>query len=50
MLENAAKDGYGRCNAVAIVALGLGSVIFLSTILIVGALLLRNRWDDMGRR
>jgi hypothetical protein len=34
----------------AIIALGLGSLVFLSTAVIVGALLLRGHWDDLARR
>lgn len=32
-----------------IIALGLGSIVFFSTVFIVIALLIRNRWDDMGK-
>jgi hypothetical protein len=32
------------------VALGFGSLIFLTTILLVIALNLRHEWEDMGRR
>jgi hypothetical protein len=32
-----------------IIALGLGSIVFFSTVFIVVALLIRHRWDDMGR-
>jgi hypothetical protein len=35
---------------VAFIAFGLGSLIFLSSALIVGALLLRGQWDELGRR
>ena len=31
-----------------IIALGLGSIVFFSTVLIVVALLMRKRWDDMA--
>jgi hypothetical protein len=34
----------------AIVALGLGSLAFLSAAVIAGALLLRSQWDDLARR
>lgn len=31
-----------------IIALGLSSIVFFSTVLIVVALLMRKRWDDMA--
>ena len=31
-----------------LVALGLGSVVFLSVVLIVAALMLRGSWEKMG--
>ncbi len=31
-----------------LVALALGSVVFLSVILLVSALMLRSRWDKIG--
>lgn len=31
-----------------LVVLALGSIVFLSTLLIVVALMLRNKWDDIG--
>jgi hypothetical protein len=37
-------------NSTAIVALLLGSIIFLSTIAIVAALSLRNQWEKMGKQ
>jgi hypothetical protein len=33
----------------AIIIIGLGSLVFLSAVLIAGALFMRNRWDDLGR-
>jgi hypothetical protein len=32
-----------------IIALGLGSLVLLSTAVIVAALLLRDQWDQLGR-
>jgi hypothetical protein len=32
-----------------IIALGIGSIVLLSTAVIVAALMMRNRWDDLGR-
>ncbi|GEM_PF-4408475 len=33
-----------------VIILGLGSLVFLSALLIIVALLLRSRWDQMGQR
>jgi hypothetical protein len=33
-----------------IVALGIGSIVLFSTAVIVAALMMRNHWDDLGRR
>jgi hypothetical protein len=41
-----AKEG-GRVMTM-LVALGLGSIIFLSVVLIVGALMLRGTWEKIG--
>jgi hypothetical protein len=32
-----------------IIAFGIGSIVLLSTAVIVAALMMRNRWDDLGR-
>ena len=32
-----------------VIAVGFASLIFLSTIIIVAALMLRGRWDDVGK-
>jgi len=34
--------------AAVLVVLALGSIVFLSTLLLVVALMLRKRWDDIG--
>ena len=39
-----------RESPVAIIAFGLGSLVFLSALLIVAALMLRGQWDQMGRQ
>lgn len=33
-----------------VVVLGIASIIFLSTILIVAALMMRGQWDKLGQR
>jgi hypothetical protein len=33
-----------------IIAVGLGSIVLLSTAVIVAALMMRGHWDDVGRR
>jgi hypothetical protein len=37
-------------SQMVIVVLGLASLIFFSTILIVAALALRGQWDDVAKR
>lgn len=39
-----------RESPMAIIAFGLGSLVFLSALLIVAALMLRGQWDQMGRQ
>lgn len=33
-----------------LIGLGLASIVFFSVILITGALMMRNQWDDFARR
>jgi hypothetical protein len=40
----------GEAKPVWIIAIGLGSLVFLSAALIAAALILRGQWDEMGHR
>ncbi|MGH2485026.1 MAG: hypothetical protein ACRDHE_03340 [Ktedonobacterales bacterium] len=48
MFVNPASQPVLASAAAAIIALGLGSIVFFSTVFIVVALMIRSRWDDMA--
>ena len=49
MFEALVRSTATGSAAGVIIALGLGSIVFFSTIFIVIALLIRGRWDEMGQ-
>ena len=48
MLINPTSQPVVASAAAVVIALGLASIVFFSTVFIVVALLIRNRWDDMA--
>jgi hypothetical protein len=48
MLVNPTSQSVLASAAAVVIALGLASIVFFSTVFIVVALLIRNRWDDMA--